>query len=89
MPPSKRPRTATTVPDQLHAATNGDDALTTPNTRGSSACEKCRSRKTRCDNRRPRCGYCAKNQTPCVYSEDVEVSPYVRRAIVKVRTEPF
>ncbi|KAH7127851.1 hypothetical protein B0J13DRAFT_588593 [Dactylonectria estremocensis] len=38
--------------------------------RGPTACEKCRARKTRCDNQRPTCGYCSKNELSCVYAED-------------------
>ncbi|GAM40360.1 hypothetical protein TCE0_038r12655 [Talaromyces pinophilus] len=38
--------------------------------RGSSACEKCRLRKTKCDNRRPSCGFCLKRRVTCVYQDD-------------------
>ncbi|KAL4756319.1 Zn(II)2Cys6 transcription factor [Aspergillus foveolatus] len=38
--------------------------------RGASACEKCRLRKTKCDNRRPSCGFCLKRRVPCVYQDD-------------------
>ncbi|KAH8694377.1 hypothetical protein BGZ61DRAFT_352193 [Ilyonectria robusta] len=37
-----------------------------PRTRGTVACQKCRSRKTKCDNLRPSCGYCLKIGEPCV-----------------------
>jgi hypothetical protein len=38
--------------------------------RGITACQTCRNRKTKCDNRRPACGYCAKSGTDCNYIED-------------------
>ncbi|KAM5350936.1 hypothetical protein ACJ41O_003659 [Fusarium nematophilum] len=41
-------------------------------TRGATACEKCRLRKTKCDNRRPSCGYCLKRHIHCVYPDDNE-----------------
>ncbi|KAL6405206.1 putative C6 transcription factor [Ilyonectria robusta] len=39
-----------------------------PKPRG--ACEKCRVRKTKCDNRRPSCGFCLKRRIACVYADD-------------------
>ena len=39
-------------------------------TRGITACQRCRSRKTRCDSRRPSCGYCTKLGAPCLYESD-------------------
>ncbi|KAF2477145.1 uncharacterized protein BDR25DRAFT_276870 [Lindgomyces ingoldianus] len=33
------------------------------------ACDNCRLRKTRCDEDRPRCGYCKANNVPCKYPE--------------------
>ncbi|KAI8652574.1 Zn(2)-C6 fungal-type domain-containing protein [Fusarium keratoplasticum] len=41
-----------------------------PRTRGTVACRKCRSRKTKCDNQRPSCGYCLKIGEPCVYEAE-------------------
>ncbi|KAH6884492.1 hypothetical protein B0T10DRAFT_539887 [Thelonectria olida] len=41
-----------------------------PRTRGTVACQKCRSRKTKCDNGRPSCGYCLKVGEPCVYEAE-------------------
>jgi hypothetical protein len=41
-----------------------------PKSRGVTACEKCRIRKTRCDNRRPTCGFCLKRRLTCVYPAD-------------------
>ncbi|RAO69970.1 uncharacterized protein BHQ10_005982 [Talaromyces amestolkiae] len=41
-----------------------------PRTRGTVACQKCRSRKTKCDNGRPSCGYCLKIGEPCLYEAE-------------------
>ncbi|KAI3579888.1 glycosyl hydrolase family 3 N terminal domain-containing protein [Fusarium oxysporum f. sp. albedinis] len=41
-----------------------------PKSRGVTACQKCRTRKTRCDNRRPTCGFCLKRHLTCVYPAD-------------------
>ncbi|KAL2859198.1 hypothetical protein BJX68DRAFT_225993 [Aspergillus pseudodeflectus] len=41
-----------------------------PRSRGATACEKCRLRKTKCDSRRPSCGYCLTRGITCVYSEN-------------------
>ncbi|KAG5801422.1 hypothetical protein H9Q74_014031 [Fusarium xylarioides] len=38
--------------------------------RGVTACQKCRTRKTRCDNRRPTCGFCLKRRLTCIYPAD-------------------
>lgn len=35
--------------------------------RASNACFVCRSRKTKCDNQRPRCGFCVSNGGNCSY----------------------
>ncbi|CAH0058438.1 unnamed protein product [Clonostachys solani] len=43
-----------------------------PRTRGAVACQKCRSRKTKCDNQRPSCGYCLKIREPCVYESETK-----------------
>ncbi|KAL6794017.1 hypothetical protein J3E68DRAFT_405732 [Trichoderma sp. SZMC 28012] len=37
--------------------------------RGHTACRRCRSKKTKCDNRRPSCGVCVENHVQCVYGE--------------------
>lgn len=39
------------------------------------ACHLCRSRKTRCDNQRPPCGYCAMNGTACAYPDEPSHPP--------------
>ncbi|KAI1409253.1 vegetative cell wall protein gp1 [Hypoxylon sp. FL1857] len=35
--------------------------------RAVAACQQCRIRKTKCDNARPVCGFCQKNQGQCIY----------------------
>ncbi|KAF1850049.1 uncharacterized protein K460DRAFT_411828 [Cucurbitaria berberidis CBS 394.84] len=35
--------------------------------RGITACQTCRNRKTKCDNERPTCGYCARVGANCTY----------------------
>lgn len=37
--------------------------------RAVSACLACRTRKTKCDNVRPVCGFCSRNTAECSYSE--------------------
>ncbi|KAJ6114414.1 hypothetical protein N7486_000192 [Penicillium sp. IBT 16267x] len=38
-------------------------------TRAPTACQTCRLRKTRCDNTRPTCSYCALQGVVCIYPE--------------------
>ncbi|CRK45560.1 hypothetical protein BN1723_006672, partial [Verticillium longisporum] len=40
--------------------------------RAVTACQFCRVRKTRCDNSRPRCGYCTRHKARCIYGEEME-----------------
>lgn len=35
----------------------------------AQACETCRSRKTRCDEQRPKCSLCTRLDVECVYRE--------------------
>ncbi|KAL2826553.1 hypothetical protein BJY01DRAFT_241334 [Aspergillus pseudoustus] len=44
-----------------------------PRSRGATACEKCRLRKTKCDSRRPSCGYCLTRGITCVYSDNSDL----------------
>ncbi|KAL4761723.1 uncharacterized protein BDW70DRAFT_149773 [Aspergillus foveolatus] len=55
-PPAKKPR--------AQAARN-----TYPRRRAMVACQLCRMRKTKCDNRRPSCGTCTSLQFQCVYQD--------------------
>ena len=74
-PVSKRARSDTAV-NQSGETIGGDETteVIVARTRGASACEKCRSRKTKCDNRRPACGYCSKHRIHCVYDGDASSS---------------
>lgn len=40
--------------------------------RAAKACHFCRLRKTKCDNKRPVCGFCRTNAARCVYDDDDE-----------------
>lgn len=39
-----------------------------PRKRAVAACQTCRSRKTKCDNRRPACSFCERAGATCIYS---------------------
>ncbi|KAF8861092.1 hypothetical protein BDZ45DRAFT_587382 [Acephala macrosclerotiorum] len=39
-----------------------------PRKRAVAACQTCRSRKTKCDNRRPICSFCENSGANCIYS---------------------
>ncbi|KAH8586028.1 vegetative cell wall protein gp1 [Bisporella sp. PMI_857] len=39
-----------------------------PRKRATTACEACRSRKTKCDNAKPSCRYCASAKLACTYT---------------------
>ncbi|KAI8663894.1 Zn(2)-C6 fungal-type domain-containing protein [Fusarium keratoplasticum] len=43
--------------------------------RAGTACTVCRSRKTKCDNQRPICGFCKATGGACVYPEDAPSDP--------------
>lgn len=45
-----------------------------PTIRGPTACEVCRNRKTKCDNLRPTCSYCARVGAKCSYLDDEEAA---------------
>lgn len=47
----------------------GQAETPTVRTRGFTACNICRSRKTKCDNQRPVCGYCRRIGGTCTYLE--------------------
>lgn len=50
---------------------SGTEAFATRK-RAAKACHFCRLRKTKCDNRRPVCGFCQTNRAKCVYDGDEE-----------------
>ncbi|KAI5928351.1 vegetative cell wall protein gp1 [Camillea tinctor] len=37
--------------------------------RAVAACQQCRLRKTKCDNARPTCGFCQRNNGQCIYQD--------------------
>lgn len=73
MPGNKRRRPPAseteTSPLPQSGAQSGAENGKEPRTRGAIACDKCRSRKTRCDGARPSCGYCTHNDHDCVYPD--------------------
>ena len=48
--------------------------MTFPRKRAVTACDTCRSKKTKCGNERPRCASCAKNGWPCSYDPRLDHS---------------
>lgn len=42
--------------------------------RALTACQLCRARKTKCDNKRPSCGSCSVSGASCIYTEPVDNS---------------
>ncbi|KAM0415639.1 hypothetical protein ACHAPT_013411 [Fusarium lateritium] len=46
----------------------GDTTLTRKRRAVHRACDPCRTRKERCDGRRPACGPCTRRETQCIYS---------------------
>ncbi|KAF2009024.1 hypothetical protein BU24DRAFT_455942 [Aaosphaeria arxii CBS 175.79] len=68
--PSKRSRTATTdttSTGQHDSGPSGSGRKDRLRTRAAVACATCRARKTKCDGRRPLCGYCERTNTICQY----------------------
>lgn len=63
--PTPRRRNTTDSPASQHP-----EPATRRRTRALVACRLCRNRKTRCDNKRPSCGYCTLNGMKCVYPDD-------------------
>lgn len=45
--------------------------------RSATACQLCRSRKTKCDNNRPICSKCHELGAECIYQDQAAVEPYV------------
>lgn len=43
-----------------------------PRKRSATACQLCRSRKTKCDNLRPACSKCCELNAECVYEEQTD-----------------
>lgn len=59
-----------------------------PKKRVSVACELCRSRKTRCDAKKPSCSFCSQTGVPCNYRTTVistnQAPKYVNVAILPI-----
>ncbi|KAH8801414.1 hypothetical protein F5884DRAFT_513774 [Xylogone sp. PMI_703] len=51
-------------------------AVSYPRKRAITACESCRIRKTKCDNERPQCTSCAKNNLSCSYDPRLDHSSF-------------
>lgn len=65
------PSTNLTTPrDKKRPAPRGSAAY--PRKRAVTACQVCRSRRTKCDNQRPACGFCARTGAVCNYPTDTE-----------------
>lgn len=46
-----------------------------PRKRASIACDVCRTRRTKCDGEKPRCGFCRSADAECVYRQAPEPAP--------------
>ncbi|RMJ19150.1 hypothetical protein CDV36_001248 [Fusarium kuroshium] len=89
MPPSSKPSQAAPlplpamlpVPQQQRSQPSSADtpvsreAASYARRRAGTACTVCRSRKTKCDNQRPICGFCKATGGACVYPEDAPSDP--------------
>ncbi|KAK7230003.1 hypothetical protein V2G26_002173 [Clonostachys chloroleuca] len=84
--PSKRPRTesAGRAHDMPSAEADSEPVEGEPlaargprrqRTRAAMACAVCRARKTKCDGRRPSCGFCQRTSSACQYDTVVEYAP--------------
>uniref|UniRef100_A0A8H7N104 Zn(2)-C6 fungal-type domain-containing protein n=1 Tax=Bionectria ochroleuca TaxID=29856 RepID=A0A8H7N104_BIOOC len=84
--PSKRPRTesAGRTDDMRSAEADSEPVADEPHTargprrqrtRAAMACAVCRARKTKCDGRRPSCGFCQRTSSACQYDTVVEYAP--------------
>ncbi|RSL57025.1 hypothetical protein CEP53_006608 [Fusarium sp. AF-6] len=68
------------VPQQRSQPSSADtpvsrEAASYARRRAGTACTVCRSRKTKCDNQRPICGFCKATGGACVYPEDAPSDP--------------
>jgi hypothetical protein len=63
-------------PEPLQNAKDHDDFLGPRRKRAPTACNSCRSRKTKCDGVRPVCGSCAKLGVQCVVNDERELNLY-------------
>ncbi|KAI5778124.1 hypothetical protein EDC01DRAFT_375061 [Geopyxis carbonaria] len=58
------------------AKTSSRSGASYPRKRAVSACLVCRSRKTKCDNQRPRCGFCQQTGAECGYNESEKLATF-------------
>lgn len=58
-----------------------------PRKRANTACQVCRARKTKCDNRKPRCSFCERVGARCVSSSSTDLSTYVTPTFAVPRSE--
>lgn len=78
--PSSRPSKAARIGTRRGASAMPPDQISEisrpfrPTIRGPTACEVCRNRKTKCDNLRPTCSYCARVGATCSYLNDEEAA---------------
>ena len=80
LPPNSLPRGETADPNSIHSASTVNTSpkrrhpshrrdLNYPRKRAVTACLRCRGRKTKCDNQRPTCGFCASVNASCHYDD--------------------
>ena len=67
---SKRRRGSLSVEiDDSREQLEAPDLAPVQRTRGATACQRCRSRKTKCNNVQP-CAYCSRIGAECIYDDD-------------------
>lgn len=67
--PLLHPPSITIVKMDLAHAENAAAPRRKARPRATTACSTCRSRRTRCDNRKPSCGFCRNHGLSCHYDE--------------------
>lgn len=50
-----------------------------PRRRAVRACQVCRARRTKCDNKKPACSFCEKIGAKCVVNDPTDMSVYATR----------
>lgn len=73
------PQSTSVMPMTTTGVAGGGSTTTPVRKRAPTACDSCRSRKTKCDNVKPACGSCVRTGIECYYSglEEKELSLYV------------
>ncbi|WPH00233.1 Positive regulator of purine utilization [Acrodontium crateriforme] len=81
------PTTATSSNEQTSAHRGGSSSsISTTNFRNVSACNRCRNRKNRCDQKLPRCSGCAKADVKCVGFDPVSKREIPRSYVYYLET---